>query len=34
MYAQELFVHDSSKRQCAERLHARVVYALRVLVFT
>lgn len=34
MYAQELFVHDSSEWQCTERLHASIVDALRVLVLT
>ena len=32
MNAEELFVHDRGKGQCAEALHARVVDALGVLV--
>lgn len=28
---EELFVHDSGERECAERIHARVVYPLGVL---
>jgi len=32
MNAEELFVHDSGKWQSAERVHARVVDRLRVLV--
>ena len=32
MYAEELLVHDSSQGQCAERVHACIVYFLRVLV--
>lgn len=32
--AQKLLVHDGRKRQSAERLHARLVHSLRVLVLT
>jgi hypothetical protein len=32
VYTQELLVHDCSQRQCAERVHACLVYGLRVLV--
>jgi hypothetical protein len=32
MYTQELLVHNSSQRQGAERLHARIVYFFRVFV--
>ena len=34
MNAEKLIVHDGSERQAAERLHARIVHALRVLVPT
>jgi hypothetical protein len=32
VYAQELLVHDCGQRQCAERVHASLVYGFRVLV--
>lgn len=32
VYAKELLVHDCSQRQCAERVHACLVYRLGVLV--
>ena len=32
MYAEELLVHDGSQGQCAERVHACIVYFLGVLV--
>ena len=32
MYAEELLVHDGSQGQCAERVHASIVYFLGVLV--
>ena len=34
MYAQELFVHDGGERQCTKRLHAGIVNAFGILVFT
>lgn len=34
MNTQKLLVHDRCKRQCAERIHARFVDPLGVLVFT
>ena len=34
MYAQELFVHDSSKGERAKGIHACVIQTLGVLVFT
>lgn len=33
MYAQELLVHDGGERQRAERLHARLVNPIGILVF-
>ena len=32
VYAEKLFVHDSSQWQSTERVHARIVYPLRILV--
>lgn len=34
MNAEELLIHDSSKRKGAKGLHACIVHSLRVLVFT
>lgn len=31
--AEELLVHDSSERQCAERVHASIIYSFRIFVF-
>jgi len=33
MYAEELFIHDGSKRKGAEGFHASIVNSFRVLVF-
>ena len=32
VYAEELLVHDRSKGESAERIHARLVYSLRVFM--
>ena len=34
MYAEELLVHDGGKRERAERVHAGVIQAFRILSLT